>query len=167
MDRAGGRGSRRSGGTGSGVLRNQGQAASMPLNFFFRIDSVPRPVQIAKRARPCRDAVTAIAVGQQEAHMKKWIVFAAALLLAACGGDSGGWVPGLDLPPEPPATRPAPAPAPPRTSSADTREDAYCHGVAHQRMLDGKAYGYDRDTLKAIYNGAYRDCMAWRTPVPR
>ncbi len=97
--------------------------------------------------------------------MKKWMVFAAALLLAGCGEDMSGWVPGAEpLPAKPQATAAAataPAtPVPPET-------DSHCRGVAHQRMMDGKNFGYDRDTLKAIYDDAYHECVAWRTPQAR
>ena len=96
--------------------------------------------------------------------MMKWMVFAAALLLAGCGEDMEGWVPGL----APARQRPASPVAPPTpTVPVAAEADSYCRGVAHQRMQDGKTFDYDRDMLKAIYDDAYRECIAWRTPRTR
>lgn len=96
--------------------------------------------------------------------MKKWMVFAAALLLAGCGEDTDGWVPGAEpVPQGPPSTPATAAPAAPALAQVD----AHCRDVARQRSMDGKNFGYDRDTLKAIYDDAYQECVAWRTPRAR
>jgi len=88
--------------------------------------------------------------------MNKWLaIVAAAFPLTGCGLDVG-WVPGVG-PQSVERTIP-----PSEVVSAEP--DPYCRAIAHQRKLDGKAYGYDRDTLNAIEQGAYNDCEAWRNP---
>jgi len=107
--------------------------------------------------------------------LNRFLILVSAMALAGCDSGMNGWVPSIDTPPahvsprveadppppDPPAFMPSPASTVSRPS-ARARADAYCRGVARQRMLDAKTYGYDRDMLSAIFNGAYDDCEAWR-----
>lgn len=97
--------------------------------------------------------------------MNRWIVLGAAVLLAGCEGDTNGWVPGLE-PDRQQQAQVAPEPQSVANNPA-APVDPYCHDIARQRMLDGKTYGYDRDTLKAVYKDAYDECEAWHTPATR
>ena len=63
------------------------------------------------------------------------------------------------VPPPPPA-----APPPPDDMTAATEPppvDAHCQAVAHQRSTDARANGYTFEMAQTIYDGTYRDCIAW------
>jgi hypothetical protein len=49
--------------------------------------------------------------------------------------------------------------------------NAHCKAVAHQRAADARANGYTFDMADVIYDGTYKDCLAWDTrhgpDVPR
>jgi hypothetical protein len=45
--------------------------------------------------------------------------------------------------------------------------DPDCDAVAKQREADASTFGYDDNTLLAIFDSAYRDCVAWSSPNPQ
>jgi hypothetical protein len=47
---------------------------------------------------------------------------------------------------------------------ADT--EAHCRSLATQRMRDSEANGYDADLQQQVFNGTWRDCMAWAARHP-
>ena len=61
----------------------------------------------------------------------------------------------------------APQPVAPPTEvaavAAPSPYDAHCKAVAHQRSADARANGYSFNMADVVYNGAYKDCVAWDT----
>ena len=111
--------------------------------------------------------------------MKAILFVAAALLLAACEDDTG-WVPDQTVaagqPPvavapsvttAPPATTPPPAPdvsqTQPQIAAAPNPVDTHCRAVAHQREADARANGFSFEMSDLVYEGTYKDCVAWQT----
>jgi hypothetical protein len=87
--------------------------------------------------------------------LKSIVFVAAAVLLAGC--DTEGWVPGVD-------SNGAGQTAAPETSSSETSGapvNAHCDQVARQRAADARANGYTLEMEDTIYQGTYRDCVAW------
>ena len=63
---------------------------------------------------------------------------------------------------------PPPGPAPVAPPVADVAAaaipnaaDPHCEAVAHQRSTDARANGYSFEMAQTIYDGTYRDCIAW------
>jgi hypothetical protein len=56
-------------------------------------------------------------------------------------------------PPAVTAARAAPAPS--------ATVNAHCKNLAKLRASDAAFQGEDPDTQKAVYNGTYRNCVAW------
>lgn len=85
--------------------------------------------------------------------MRTIIFVAAAILLAGCETDDDSWRPSHYIANEErgPAAQP---------QTVDTI-DLHCQGVARQRAADARANGYSLDMEKTIYDGTYKDCVAW------
>jgi len=61
---------------------------------------------------------------------------------------------------------PAPVAPPPRDIAAvatttPNAVDAHCQAVAHQRATDARANGYSFGMAQTIYDGTYKNCVAW------
>ena len=77
-------------------------------------------------------------------------------------------------PPPPTYVPPAPvvaaapaiaAPAPEAVSAVPPPSpvDVHCRAVAHQRSADAHANGYTFAMAQTIYDGTYKDCVAWNS----
>ncbi len=77
------------------------------------------------------------------------------LILAGCGADEGSWGSGGTLNDRQPVA------APESDARPMPRQDADCVAAAQQRAEDARTFGYDSETRKAIFDGAYADCAAW------
>jgi phospholipid-binding lipoprotein MlaA len=55
--------------------------------------------------------------------------------------------------------------APVSSTSSSTSQDmgAQCSSVAELRANDAAAGGYDTDTQQVVHDGAYKDCLSWKT----
>jgi hypothetical protein len=89
--------------------------------------------------------------------VRRVIFVAAALLLSGCGTDeffsrpihylTGGWRPRVTF-------------AAPKIQTTDAI-DAHCREVADQRAMDARANRYSIEMEHIIYEGTYKDCVAW------
>lgn len=94
--------------------------------------------------------------------MRTIIFVAATLLLAGC--ETGeGWVPGLDAQAvqQPPPQPPQPSTPAPEEGAAANPVNAHCDAVARQRAADARANGYSFKMETVVYDGTYKDCVAW------
>ena len=80
--------------------------------------------------------------------------------------------PAMAPPPTVVAAAPPPAPvvAPPPPPEDEVAAvappgpyDEHCKAVAHQRAADARANGYSFDMADEIYDGTFKDCLAWDT----
>lgn len=91
--------------------------------------------------------------------MKTFVFVAVAIVLAGCGTDDESWLPSRHS-----------ANAPHDSATAQTQPvnqvDVHCRAVAHQRAADARANGYSFDMETTIYDGTYKDCVAWYANHP-
>jgi hypothetical protein len=81
------------------------------------------------------------------------VVAASLLLLAGCETSGDGWRILGDQ-----QARAVPTSG---ATTADRSFDAHCVAVARQRATDARANGYSIEMEDTIYQGTYKDCVAW------
>jgi hypothetical protein len=95
--------------------------------------------------------------------LRIFIAVAAFLLLAGCETDEDFWRPYHYLAGDERAGAEQNARATKTSRSYDTK----CVAVARQRALDARENGYDIDMENTIYQGTYKDCVAWDSRHPQ
>lgn len=86
--------------------------------------------------------------------MRTIIFVAVAIMLAGCETDYDSWRPSHSAANE--QREPIAAQAQPAENV-----DSHCQAVARQRAADARANGYRLDMETTIYDGTYKDCVAW------
>jgi hypothetical protein len=103
--------------------------------------ATPPPVAVQSLPAPAEQTATAAPAADQSVAPEAQAPVAAAA------------APSANEPPAVTAARAAPAPS--------AAIDAHCKYLAKLRAGDAAFQGEDPDTQEAVYNGTYRDCVAW------